>query len=101
MSYSEHPAIYSRARVRGRLWALPAALAFWHICALLPLPAAGPPQRLTTDGRIKSDPVFTRGGNELVYTALETAVQQSLFRLKMVLGAAPERLHPEALTSEF
>jgi TolB protein len=64
-----------------------------------PAPAAAP-LRLTTDGRVKSDPIFIKGGTEIVYTVLDSAVQQSLMRLKLP-GGVPERLHPDALSSEF
>lgn len=82
-------------------------LAFYFVVPLLvswcPLASAGDlpaPQRLTTDGKVKTDPVFVRGGSEVVYTVLESAVQQSLMKLKLE-GGTPERLHADALTSEF
>jgi TolB protein len=57
-------------------------------------------RRLTRDGRLKMDPVFVRGGEELVFTLLETPTQTSLMRLRLAEGAV-ERLHPAAITSEF
>lgn len=54
--------------------------------------------RLTTDGTLKQDPVFVKV-DEIVYTLLESAVQTRLLRLK--LGGAPAKLHPDAITSEF
>ena len=57
-------------------------------------------QRLTKDGRLKKDPVFIRGGDEIVYTLQESPTQMSLMRLKLADGSS-ERLHPEATTSEF
>src|SRR5262249_3377215 len=57
-------------------------------------------RRLTTDGRLKTDPVFISGGDELVFTVLESATQTSLMRLKLTDGSV-ERLHAEATTSEF
>jgi Tol biopolymer transport system component len=56
--------------------------------------------QLTKDGRLKADPVFVRGGDELVFTVLETPTQWSLMRLKVAEGSV-ERLHPQATTSEF
>ena len=62
--------------------------------------SAAEPQRLTHDGRQKMDPVFLRGGEELVFTVLESSTQLSLMRLKLTDGSV-ERLHPQATTSEF
>jgi TolB protein len=56
--------------------------------------------RLTKDGRQKFDPVFVRGGEEIVYTVLESPTQMSLMRLKVSDGSV-ERLHPQATTTEF
>jgi Tol biopolymer transport system component len=56
--------------------------------------------RLTEDGRMKADPVFIRGGEELVFTMQETASRLSLMRLRLANGKV-ERLHPQATTSEF
>jgi TolB protein len=58
------------------------------------------PRRLTSDGRLKMDPVFVRSGEELVFTVQETPNQLSLMRLKLADGSV-ERLHPQASTSEF
>lgn len=57
------------------------------------------PVRLTTDGAAKFDPVVLPGG-DVVYTVLETAVLTRLVRLKPG-EAAPTKLHPDAVTSEF
>ncbi len=46
------------------------------------------------------DPVFLRGGEELVYTIQESATQMSLMRLRLADGIS-ERLHPQAITNEF
>ena len=56
--------------------------------------------RLTTDGAFKQDPVFLKGGDELVYTLLETPVQMRLMKLK-IGEKASLKLHPDATTSEF
>lgn len=58
------------------------------------------PKRLTRDGRMKMDPVFIRGGDELVFTMQETPTQLSLMRLKLADGSV-ERLHPRADKSEI
>lgn len=57
-------------------------------------------RRLTTDGRLKFDPLFIKGGAEIIYTVLDTPTQTSLMRLKME-DLSTERLHPQATTSEF
>jgi Tol biopolymer transport system component len=56
--------------------------------------------RLTNDGRLKMDPVFISGGDELVFTVQETPTQTSLIKLSLTDGAQ-ERLHPKAATNEF
>jgi len=56
--------------------------------------------QLTRDGKLKMDPVFVKNGEELVYTVQESPTQMSLMRLKLADGSS-ERLHPQALTSEF
>jgi TolB protein len=58
------------------------------------------PRQLTTDGRLKTDPVFVRDGTEIVYAALEAPNLLALMRLKLADGTT-ERLHPQATTSEF
>lgn len=58
------------------------------------------PVRITTDGTVKQDPVFPKGGEGLVYTVLESPVQMRLVRLKTGDKAAVN-LHPDATTSEF
>jgi len=57
-------------------------------------------ERLTTDGKLKMDPVFIKNGEEIVYTLQETPTQMSLMRLKLTDGST-ERLHPGATTAEF
>src|SRR5262249_26344343 len=59
-----------------------------------------PGKQLTRDGRQCMDPVFIRGGAELVFTVLESPTQTSLMRLKLAAGTA-DRLHPQATTAEF
>jgi len=57
-------------------------------------------KQLTRDGKLKMDPVFIKGGAELVFTLQETPTQTSLMRLQLADGTV-ERLHPEATTAEF
>jgi TolB protein len=57
-------------------------------------------RRLTTDGRQKFDPVFVRGGEEIVFTMLDSPTRTSLMRLKLADGSV-ERLHKDANTAEF
>src|SRR5262249_16569517 len=70
------------------------------LCSLCLFGSNSPIRRLTTDGRVKADPTFVRGGSEIVYTVLESAVQMSLVRLRLTDGST-ERLHPDAIASEF
>ncbi|OAI52039.1 hypothetical protein AYO44_16770, partial [Planctomycetaceae bacterium SCGC AG-212-F19] len=55
---------------------------------------------LTTDGKLKTDPVFIKNGAEIVYTVQETPTQMSLMRLKLA-DRSVERLFPQATTTEF
>jgi len=55
--------------------------------------------RLTSDGRLKMDPVCI-AGDELVFTVQETAVQTTLIKLRLTDGKQ-ERLYPKATTNEF
>ena len=59
------------------------------------------PIRLTTDGRVKRDPVFLGpAGKSLVYTLLEKPTQLRLMKLALPDGV-PEPLHPSETRSEF
>jgi Tol biopolymer transport system component len=58
------------------------------------------PKRLTSDGRLKSDPVFVKDGEEVVFTVLESPTQTCLMRLKLADGSV-ERFNPGATSSEF
>lgn len=62
--------------------------------------ASSNPQRLTTDGRAKMDPVFIRDGAEIIYTVEESATQFALMRLTLADGTVA-RFHPQATTTEF
>jgi hypothetical protein len=60
---------------RHRAWhalAIAAALLFSPLGTLA---IAAQPQRLTTDGTLKMDPVFVNDGREIVFTRLETPNQ--------------------------
>ena len=56
--------------------------------------------RLTTDGTFKSDPVFLKGGAEIVYTLLESPTQMRLMKLNLA-DRSISKLNPEATTNEF
>jgi WD40 repeat protein len=62
--------------------------------------AAAEPKQLTSDGRLKMDPVFVSRGQEIVYTVLESPTQTVLQRVRLNDGAE-QRLHPKATTAEF
>jgi Tol biopolymer transport system component len=49
---------------------------------------------------MKFDPVFVKGGEEIVYTVLDSPVQMRLMKLKPG-EKIPVKLHPDANTSEF
>jgi TolB protein len=61
---------------------------------------AAEPVRLTTDGRVKRDPVFVAGGKQLVYVALESPVLMRLMKHDMNSGKSVA-IHPDATKSEF
>jgi Tol biopolymer transport system component len=68
---------------------------------------AAEPQRLTTDGMQKMDPVFRTGGREIVFTRLETPYLLCLMRMPLESDAlgriSPgkiERIHGDAKTNE-
>ena len=84
----------------------------WHAlaAALLFSPAGTPtiaaePQRLTTDGSLKMDPVFLDGGRQIVFTRQEKPTQLCLMRQAIDSGRGEpgkvERLHPDAKTNEW
>jgi len=56
--------------------------------------------RLTADGTLKQDPVFIKGGDDIAYTLLESAVQMRLMRFRLG-DKTSSKLHPDATTSEF
>ena len=59
------------------------------------------PRRLTTDGLVKTSPVFVdRSGAELIYVVEDIATRMRLMRLRLSSGAS-EPLHPDETRSEF
>lgn len=63
--------------------------------------AAAEPIRLTTDGRVKRDPVFSKpDGSELLFAVLDRPKQLRLMKLTLASGKV-ESLHPDETRSEF
>jgi len=59
------------------------------------------PVRLTTDGRVKRDPVFSKpDGSELLFVVLDRPKQLRLMKLTLASGKV-ELLHPNETRSEF
>jgi Tol biopolymer transport system component len=80
-------------------FARPFALAFAVI--LWTEANAAPPTRLTTDGRLKRDPVFLdERGNDLLFVVLERPSQLRLMKLS-VADRSMVALHPSETRSEF
>ncbi|MFN0051725.1 MAG: TolB family protein [Planctomycetales bacterium] len=79
---------------------LPAAL--WLAVILCSMPdLVTAEQRLTTDGRLKSSPVFAdRSGTELIYVLQERPVQFRLMRLKLA-DQSVVPIHPQQTKTEF
>lgn len=62
---------------------------------------AAEPTRLTTDGRVKRDPVFSKpDGSELLFAVLDQPKQLRLMRLTVASGKV-EAVHPDETRSEF
>ena len=62
---------------------------------------AAEPIRLTTDGRVKRDPVFSKpDGSELLFAVLDRPKQLRLMKLTLASGKV-ESLHPDETRSEF
>ena len=77
-------------------------LALFAVALLCSRPASGvEPQRLTTDGRVKRDPVFLNPqGTELLYVLHDKPNRLRLMKLTLKDGlSAP--LHPDETRSEF
>jgi Tol biopolymer transport system component len=62
--------------------------------------AADELQQLTHDGRLKRDPIFIDGGEQIVYAAQHDSPQLVLRRLNLSDGRS-ERFHPESALPEF
>jgi Tol biopolymer transport system component len=58
------------------------------------------PRRLTTDGKLKMDPVFIKGGTEIIYSSQQKFNQIDLMRLKLADGTI-EPFNPGASTTEL
>lgn len=56
--------------------------------------------RLTEDGSLKRDPIFTSDGEAVIYTLLESPTQLRLMRLELSTGEV-RPLHEDAAKSEF
>lgn len=66
-----------------------------------PLLTAAEPQPISTDGRQKRDPVFSKpDGSELLFTVLEQPKQLQLMRLTLANGKV-EPVHPDETRSEL
>lgn len=65
-----------------------------------PQRARQPVARLTTDGQLKSDPVFIAGGEKIVFTLQETFNQLSLMQLRLSDGQL-ERFRPGVNSSHY
>lgn len=64
-------------------------------------PEAAEPTRLTADGRVKRDPVFSKpDGSELLFAVLDQPKQLRLMRLTLANGKV-EAVHPDETRSEF
>lgn len=62
---------------------------------------AAEPTRLTTDGRVKRDPVFSKpDGSELLFAVLDRPKQLRLMKLTLTNGKV-EPVHPDETRSEF
>jgi len=70
---------------------------FW----IIQISSAAEPIRLTTDGRVKRDPVFLKpDGSELLFSVLDHPKQLRLMKLTPASGKV-EPLHPDETRSEF
>lgn len=58
------------------------------------------PQQLTTDGRLKRDPIFIDGGQQIVYSVQHDSPQLVLRRLNLSNGRS-DRVHADSALPEF
>jgi TolB protein len=75
------------------------AIAVTILCVAGPA-SAGESVRLTHDGRLKRDPRFVHGGEQIVYSVVESPTIMRLVRLEVASGKIT-RLYPQAATSQF
>lgn len=81
----------------GRLATGPTAILVVFCAAGL---CAGEARRLTHDGKRKIAPVFTAGGQEVVYSVHEAPNLVAIFRLRLADGTR-ERIHPGLVAHQF
>ena len=62
--------------------------------------AGSEPVRLTSDGRLKRDGRFVRGGSQIIYSVVESPTIVRIVRLDPSTGKT-QSLYPEAATSQF
>ena len=74
------------------------AVAAWLVC-ITSATAAGPVQ-LTTDGRLKRDPIFAEQGQEILFAVQESPVLLQLTRLRLADGSQSP-IHPDQTKAEF
>lgn len=73
-------------------------VAVWLVC-IATATAAGPVQ-LTTDGRLKRDPIFAEQGQEILFAVQESPVLLQLTRLRLADGSQSP-IHPDQTKAEF
>ncbi|MDA0835762.1 MAG: beta-propeller fold lactonase family protein [Planctomycetota bacterium] len=75
---------------------------FATLLALVATSHAAEPQRLTTDSRLKHDPIFINDGKEIIYVCLTRPEQYQLLKLEWEKAdAVPIPLHPDETRSEL
>jgi Tol biopolymer transport system component len=62
--------------------------------------SAGEPVKLTQDGRLKRDPRFVHGGEQIVYSVVENPTIVRIVRLDVASGQIAA-VYPQAATSQF
>ncbi|MEX0725713.1 MAG: hypothetical protein WD065_05560 [Planctomycetaceae bacterium] len=63
--------------------------------------SAAEPRPLTTDSRLKHDPVFINDGKDIVYVCLTRAEQYQMLKLEWDADKVPTPLHPDETRSEL
>ncbi len=82
-----------------RTGCIPALVCSVWLLAAAVSPAAEP-QRLTDDGRLKTDPVYVPQSEAISYAVLESPTLLALMRLDLAAGTST-RMHQDAKASEF